>query len=340
MTPGSVIEFETGPSLLVRAIWYLLVGWWLAGFAMALAWVAAITIVGLPIAFYIINRVPTVLTLRPRRETFTLVTGSDGVVRHERIATEQSSPLLRFAYFVIVGWWLSAIWMGVAYALMHRPRNPVRAGDGQPPAVRLQPPSGIRVSEAPERRGSASLPNEPWRMRRADCLDGAGKAVRDLVGPGLRVLLVGINPSNCSGAAGFHFATPRNRLWPVLHGAGFTERQLRPDETAVLRALGIGISNLVNRATRRADQVDPAELVKGAHHLRRTVRALRPGAVAVLGITAYRKAFGQPRAEVGRQPVDFEGSPLWVLPNPSGLNTHYTLAQLVGQFTELREALP
>jgi double-stranded uracil-DNA glycosylase len=127
---------------------------------------------------------------------------------------------------------------------------------------------------------------EPRRMSREECLEGAGKAVPDLVGPDLRVLLVGINPSNCSGAAGFHFATPLNRLWPVLHRAGFTDRQLRPDQTDVLRALGIGITNLVNRATVRADEVDRVELRSDADRVCLMVRSLRPGAVAILGLTA------------------------------------------------------
>lgn len=121
---------------------------------------------------------------------------------------------------------------------------------------------------------TGDLPIHPWRISRWECLEGAGKAVPDLVAPDLRVLFVGINPSNCSGAAGFHFATPGNRFWPALHGAGFTDRRLRPDETDALRARGIGITNLVNHATARADEVDPIELRIGADDLRQTVRSL------------------------------------------------------------------
>src|SRR5438067_13102588 len=113
-------------------------------------------------------------------------------------------------------------------------------------------------------------------MSRTDCLGGEGKAVPDLVAPGLRALFVGINPSNCSGAAGLHFATPGNRFWPVLHGAGFTDRQLRPDETGELLARGLGITNLVNRATANAGLLDPLELREGAERLQQAGRRLRP----------------------------------------------------------------
>lgn len=118
MVQAPVLELKTGPSMLVRVVWYLLIGWWLTGLVMGLAWFAAITILGLPIAFYLVNRIPTVLTLRPRRERFALVTGADGVMRHERIATEQSSYLIRLLYFVVIGWWLSALWMAASYFLM------------------------------------------------------------------------------------------------------------------------------------------------------------------------------------------------------------------------------
>jgi TDG/mug DNA glycosylase family protein len=176
-------------------------------------------------------------------------------------------------------------------------------------------------------------------MTRRECLDGAGKSVPDLVADDLRVLFVGINPSNCSGARGLHFATPGNRFWATLAGAGFTDRQLRPDERVALLAAGIGISNLVNRATAQASQVDPGELRAGAERLRLTIRARRPHAVAILGKGAYRTAFGVTKAEIGPQAHDLEGSPLWILPNPSGLNAHYTVARLVERFIEFREAI-
>jgi uncharacterized membrane protein YccF (DUF307 family) len=113
-----ILELKTGPHILVRVVWYLLVGWWLTGIAMAIAWLAGITIIGLPVSFYIVNRIPTTLTLRPRRERYALVTGADGVTRHERIATRQSSLLIRLLYFIVIGWWASALWMAGSYILM------------------------------------------------------------------------------------------------------------------------------------------------------------------------------------------------------------------------------
>src|SRR3954468_15486499 len=125
-----------------------------------------------------------------------------------------------------------------------------------------------------------------------------GRTLPDLVAPDLRVLLVGINPSLWSGWSGRHFGRPSNRLWPTLHGAGFTPRRLRPEETDALLAAGIGITNLVARATARADELTPAEIRAGVPRLRRTVRRWHPRYVAVLGVTAYRTAFDRPRARV------------------------------------------
>lgn len=179
----------------------------------------------------------------------------------------------------------------------------------------------------------------PWRISRKECLEGFGKAVPDLVAHDLRVLFVGINPSNCSGAAGFHFATPGNRFWATLAGSGFTKRLLRPDELDALLAAGIGVTNLVNRATAQASMVDDTELQAGSERLRSTIRTYRPKAVAILGKGAYRIAFAQPAASIGPQPAMLEGTPLWILPNPSGLNAHYTVERLVEKFAELRKAI-
>lgn len=118
MANVSVMEVKTGPHILVRVVWYFLVGWWLTGFAMAVAWLAAIVIVGIPLSFWLVNRIPTVLTLRPRREQYLMVVGADGVTRARRLATPQTNALLRVAYFVLIGWWLSALWMALAYVLM------------------------------------------------------------------------------------------------------------------------------------------------------------------------------------------------------------------------------
>lgn len=180
----------------------------------------------------------------------------------------------------------------------------------------------------------ATIRPNPTELRAA-----YGQSIPDVVAPNLRVLFCGINPSLWSGATGHHFARPGNRFWPALHRSGFTPRQLEPGETDALLALGLGVTNLVNRATARADELTADELRQGGERLRATVRSVRPRALAVVGVTAYRAAFGRPKAQLGRQPDAFEGSLLWILPNPSGLNAHYQLDGLAAAFGELREAL-
>jgi double-stranded uracil-DNA glycosylase len=157
-----------------------------------------------------------------------------------------------------------------------------------------------------------------------------------ILGPGLRVLFVGINPSLRSAEVGHHFARPGNRFWPTLHAAGFTPRQLRPDEDHELAAHGIGVTNLATRPTRAADELTPDELRGGAAELERTVRRHRPRLVAMVGLTAYRLAFARPGAAIGLQGEDVGGRPVWVLPNPSGLNAHYKPADFVRLYAEAR----
>ncbi len=166
-----------------------------------------------------------------------------------------------------------------------------------------------------------------------------GRAIPDLVGPGMRLLLVGINPSLWSGWSGRHFGRPSNRLWPTLHEAGLTARRLLPEESDELLAAGIGITNLVAGATARADELTPDEIRAGLPRLRRVVRQWHPEVVAVLGVTAYRVAFGRPKAVVGPQPEPLEGARVWVLPNPSGLNAHYQQADLSAEYGKLRADL-
>ncbi len=156
--------------------------------------------------------------------------------------------------------------------------------------------------------------------------------------PPLRVLFCGINPGLVSAATGHHFARPGNRFWPVLHGSGFTPRRFRPDEQHLLPSLGLGITNIASRPTSRADELSTTELVAGGARLQDLVRDLRPVALGVVGITAYRVAFATPHATVGpqfaadyRTPVD--GARLvWALPNPSGLNARWSLAAMVAEF--------
>jgi TDG/mug DNA glycosylase family protein len=173
---------------------------------------------------------------------------------------------------------------------------------------------------------------------KAELLASAGKTVPDILAPNLRILFCGINPGLYSGATGHHFARPGNRFWPTLHAAGFTDRILHPTEERELLARGYGITNLVERATATADELAAEELVAGGRRLTAKVEQFRPQFLAVLGITAYRAAFGQRKAVLGRQETTIGDTALWILPNPSGLNAHYQLAGLAKVFCELRVA--
>ena len=155
-------------------------------------------------------------------------------------------------------------------------------------------------------------------------------------GPGLRVLFVGINPSLRSAEVGHHFARPGNRFWTALHRAGFTPRVLAPHEDGLLPAFGIGVTNFVSRPTRAAAELTAAELRAGAAALDATVRAWQPRLVAVVGVVAYRMAFRRSAAELGLQCEQVGGRPVWVLPNPSGLNAHYKPADFARLYAEAR----
>lgn len=161
----------------------------------------------------------------------------------------------------------------------------------------------------------------------------------DVIAPGLQVLFCGINPGLYSGAVGHHFARPGNRFWRVLYAAGFTPRLLSPFEERELLTYGYGITNIVARATASADELSSAELIMGAQRLEEKVKHYQPRVLAVLGIGAYRIAFKRPWADPGPQAESMGASRLWVLPNPSGLNAHYQLEDLVRLFRELREAV-
>jgi TDG/mug DNA glycosylase family protein len=177
------------------------------------------------------------------------------------------------------------------------------------------------------------------RPTREEVAAAAGRTIPDLGGPGLRVLFSGINPSLYSAATGHHFARPGNRFWPALHRSGFTPRQLDPSEQGMLPGLGLGITNVVARATARADELSAAELVAGGRRLAGLARGWQPRYVAVLGVTAYRVAFGRPKAVTGAQDLLIGGVPVWVLPNPSGLNAHFQIDDLAEQFARLRSAV-
>ena len=146
--------------------------------------------------------------------------------------------------------------------------------------------------------------------------------IDDLVQPGIRLLLVGINPGVRSAELNQHFARPGNRFWPALHAAGITPRLLRPGEQHELLSMGVGITNLAARPSATAAEVTAEELREGALRLEQLVARHRPRVVAVLGLTAYRTAFARPKATAGPQPEPLGPAQLWVLPNPSGLNAH------------------
>ena len=171
-----------------------------------------------------------------------------------------------------------------------------------------------------------------------ELLAADGVVIEDLVRPGLRLLLVGINPGRHSGATGFHFGNPQNLLWRALHQSGLTPTLLQPHETDELLALGIGITNFVNRTTQGSNDLRAADYRAGAIELRAKVASLRPRAVAILTVSGYRTGFGLPKAAIGHQPEPLEGSDLWVFPNPSPINTRYPLSFLVARFSELRAA--
>jgi double-stranded uracil-DNA glycosylase len=180
--------------------------------------------------------------------------------------------------------------------------------------------------------------DRPPRPTRAEIADAAGRTVPDLIRPNLRVLFCGINPGLYSAATGHHFARPGNRFWPALHAAGFTDRLLGAWEERELMALGYGITNLVARSTAAAAELGPEELRAGRARLLRMVRRYRPRWVAILGIGAFRSAFGDRSAGFGRQAGRLATAGVWVLPNPSGLNANHQLADLARAFRELRVA--
>ncbi|MER5941027.1 G/U mismatch-specific DNA glycosylase [Streptomyces sp. NPDC001928] len=164
------------------------------------------------------------------------------------------------------------------------------------------------------------------------------RLVPDVVADGLHVLFCGINPGLMTAATGHHFARPGNRFWPVLHLSGFTPRLLKPSEQGELLSYGLGITNVVARATARADELSAQEYREGGRLLATKVTRLRPRWLAVVGVTAYRAAFDEPKSQVGPQERTIGDTRLWVLPNPSGLNAHWTAATMAEEYGRLRVA--
>ena len=179
---------------------------------------------------------------------------------------------------------------------------------------------------------------EHRRPTKAEVLAAANKTVPDLLAPNLKVLFCGINPGLYTAAIGHHFGRPGNRFWPAMFDAGFTPRLFSPYESAELLKLGYGITNLVDRATTAAAELSDEELRAGGGLLTVKVERYKPRYVAVLGMTSYRTAFARSEATLGLQRETLAGAKLWVLPNPSGLNAHYTRPKLAEVFLHLYEA--
>ncbi len=194
------------------------------------------------------------------------------------------------------------------------------------------------MDEADRRAAPVGRRADAPRPTRDELQAAYGRLVPDLVRPGLAALLCGINPSLWSGAVGLHFATPGNRLWPTLHASGWTPRRLRPDETGALLDAGCGVTNLVARATARADELDETELRAGLSRVEALAQEHAPRYVAFLGLTAYRTATGERRAAVGPQDRRLGPARVWLLPNPSGLNASWQLPRLAEAYAALREA--
>jgi TDG/mug DNA glycosylase family protein len=177
-----------------------------------------------------------------------------------------------------------------------------------------------------------------WRPTKEQLEAARGKGVRDVIAPRLRVLFCGINPGLYTAAIGHHFGRPGNRFWTALHAAGFTDRMVSPFDERELIGRGLGITNLVNEATRVAEELDADDLRAGATRLEAKVRRYRPRILAVLGLGAYRVAFGRPRARIGEQPERIGHTRVWVLPNPSGRTASYQLGAIAELMREVRRA--
>lgn len=172
-----------------------------------------------------------------------------------------------------------------------------------------------------------------------DLRDARRRTTEDLIDVNLKVLFCGINPGIWSGATGFHFAKPGNRFWKAIHLGGFTERLLHPSEEHELLENGCGITSFCKRTTATAAELSNEEIVEGGKLLVKKIKRYKPQFLGVLGIGAYRTAFGQPKAKLGLQAESIGETRVWLLPNPSGLNAHYQLNDLAKLYGELRQAI-
>jgi double-stranded uracil-DNA glycosylase len=171
-----------------------------------------------------------------------------------------------------------------------------------------------------------------YKPTKAEIAAAYNQTLPDIIAPNLKVLFSGINPSLYSAAVGHHFARPGNRFWKAIHLAGFTERLLSPFEDRTMLDRGFGLTNLAERATARADELTPEDLLIGHQKLAEKIQEYKPKYLAVLGVSAYRTAFKQPKAQMGRQTEPWFDTTIWVLPNPSGLNAHYQVDGLARMY--------
>ena len=178
-----------------------------------------------------------------------------------------------------------------------------------------------------------------FKPSKEDLRDAINRTTEDLIDYNLKVLFCGINPGIWSGATGFHFAKPGNRFWKTLHLAGFTDRVLHPSEEHELLENGYGITSFCKRTTARADELTTAEFIEGGKLLVKKLKKYKPQNLAVLGIGAFRTAFQKPKAHLGLQTEKIADTPVWLLPNPSGLNAHYQLNDLAKLFRAVRETV-
>ncbi len=180
---------------------------------------------------------------------------------------------------------------------------------------------------------------KPWTPTKAQLEAAKGGTLPDVIAPNLKVLFCGINPGLYTAAIGHHFGRPGNRFWPTLYTASFTPRLLSPFDEQELLALGYGITNVVDRATAAADALTSEDYIEGGRRLEQKVKRYRPNVLAILGVGAYRAAFGRKHANVGRQNERIGDAEIWVLPNPSGLNAHFQKPEMANVFRELRRSL-
>jgi TDG/mug DNA glycosylase family protein len=181
--------------------------------------------------------------------------------------------------------------------------------------------------------------SKPFKPTKEELRAAGGKTVPDVIAANLLVLFCGINPGLYTAAVGHHFARPGNRFWPALHKSGFTDRLISPFDEQELLNSGIGISNVVPHATASAAELTPEDFIAGGRTLASKVKRYGPKIVAILGVGAYRHAFGKPKAQIGEQAERIHDARVWVLPNPSGLNANYQLPELVKLLKQLRAAI-